>query len=104
MAPRDQLAGRAGHGYEIAFAFDNLGNDSASRRALADEMSEAWLAFARDGDPNHGGMEKWPSYTLQERSTMYFQRDGSESVADPNPATRELWDAIAAANQAARRR
>lgn len=89
-----QLAGRAGHGYEIAFAFDNLGTDSAPRRRLADEMSEAWLAFARDGDPNHAGMEKWPSYTLQERSTMYFQRDGSEAVADPNPATRELWETL----------
>jgi len=94
-----QLAGRAGHGYEIAFAFDNLGRSddrgvSGTRRQLVDEMSDAWLAFARDGDPNHRKLAKWPSYTLPERSTMYFQRGGSEVKSDPNRATRELWDGI----------
>ena len=102
------LNGRAGHGYEISFAFDNLGRGdqpaSPSRQKLAEEMSEAWIAFARDGDPNHAGLEKWSPYTLPERSTMYFQRDGSQVRNDPNPATRELWDDVVAATQAGRRR
>ena len=45
-----QLGGRAGHGYEIAFALDNLGSatpSSASRERLVEEMSEAWLKFSQ---------------------------------------------------------
>ncbi len=93
-----QLGGRAGHGYEIAFAFDNLGRDtppSSSRRRLADQMSEAWLAFARDGDPNHEGLPKWPAYVEPERATMVFGHD-SQVEADPSGATRELWTRVLA--------
>lgn len=89
-----QLAGRAGHGYEIAFALDDLGRGdtpaSDSRRQLADEMSEAWLAFARDGDPNHDGLPKWPPYAPPERATMIFGPD-THVEADPSTTARELW-------------
>lgn len=92
-----ELGGRAGHGYEIAFAFDNLGRGgtpaSAGRQRLADEMSEAWLAFARDGDPNHGSLPKWPAYSPPERATMVFGPD-SHVEADPSSVTRELWSRI----------
>lgn len=91
-----ELGGRAGHGYEIAFVFDNLGHTSPSRTALAEQMSEAWLAFARDGDPGHAGMPKWPAFSPPERSTMVFGRDGGELVDDPSGAARELWDRLLA--------
>ena len=87
-----ELGGRAGHGYEIAFVFDNLGHTSPSRTALAEQMSEAWLAFARDGDPGHPGMAKWPAFSPPERSTMVFGRDGGIIVDDPSGPARELWD------------
>lgn len=88
-----ELGGRAGHGYEIAFVFDNLGPGarSGARRALADEMSEAWLAFARSGDPNHPGLAPWPPFRMPDRSTMIFQRGESAAARDPSAATRELW-------------
>ena len=85
-----ELGGRAGHGYEIAFVFDNLGHASPTRTALAEQMSEAWLAFARDGDPGHPGLPKWPAFTPPERSTMVFGRDGA-AVGGP---ARELWDRL----------
>ena len=31
-------------------------------------MSEAWLAFARSGDPNHAALPAWKPYTA-ERAT-----------------------------------
>lgn len=93
-----QLGGRAGHGYEIAFHFDNVageyGHQSASRQRLVDEMSGAWLAFARSGDPNHDGLAEWPPYTVPDRATMVFQRDGSAATTDPSGAARELWDRL----------
>jgi para-nitrobenzyl esterase len=93
-----QLGGRAGHGYEIAFHFDNVeteyGHASASRRQLVDEMSEAWLAFARDGDPNHDGLPDWPAYDRDDRATMFFERGGSRVVLDPSSPARQLWDRL----------
>jgi para-nitrobenzyl esterase len=90
-----ELGGRAGHGYEIAFHFDNIeaeyGHNSPSRQRLADEMRDAWLAFARHGDPSHPGLPKWPSYSIPERATMILQRDGSVVEHDPSGPAREIW-------------
>jgi len=97
-----ELGGRAGHGYEIAFCLDNLGvggtPPSEGRQRLADEMSEAWLAFARTGDPYHDGMVGWPPFTVPDRETMIFGPT-SEVVDDPSRATRELWEEVAAARR-----
>lgn len=93
-----ELGGRAGHGYEIAFVFDNIrepiSHPSPARLALAEQMSEAWIAFARDGDPGHAGIPKWPAFTPPERSTMVFGREGATLVEDPSGAARELWDRL----------
>jgi para-nitrobenzyl esterase len=35
-------------------------------------MSKAWVSFARTGNPNHSGLDHWPSYTKETRATMYF--------------------------------
>ena len=35
-------------------------------------MSEAWIAFARKGDPNHPGLPKWPAFTADKGATMIF--------------------------------
>ena len=58
------------HALEIPFVFDNVATDSLSgdtptNFALAEKMSKAWLAFARSGDPNHGGIPKWPGYSIE---------------------------------------
>jgi para-nitrobenzyl esterase len=89
-----ELGGRAGHGYEIPFVFDNIAAifpTSASRQKLADEMSDAWIAFARNGDPNHSDLPAWPSYTRSERTTMTFNRGDCTRADDPSPETRQLW-------------
>lgn len=93
-----ELGGRAGHGYEIVFVFDNvrepISHPSPGRLALAAQMSEAWIAFARDGDPGHPGIPKWPAFAVPERSTMIFGRGGASVVDDPSGPARDLWDRL----------
>ena len=41
-------------------------------QAVADQMSAAWLAFARTGNPNNPKTLQWPAYALADRATMVF--------------------------------
>jgi para-nitrobenzyl esterase len=86
---------RSAHTVEIPFVFDNTDvptvmTKSPTAKALADKTSEAWIAFARAGDPNHSGLPKWPSYTTADRPTMVFD-DVCSVVNDPDAAERRFW-------------
>jgi para-nitrobenzyl esterase len=69
---------RAFHCSEIAFVFDNtdrcenMTGGGADARALAATMSEAWIHFARTGNPNHAGMPHWPAFSTSTSPTMIF--------------------------------
>jgi para-nitrobenzyl esterase len=72
------MPGAAGHSADIAFVFDNaeLGIQSSGGGPevdrLTDKVSQAWINFARSGNPNHAGLPKWPAYTPANRATMIF--------------------------------
>jgi para-nitrobenzyl esterase len=53
-------------------------------------MMDAFLAFAKSGDPNHAGMAPWPVYALPERATMLFD-EPQRVVNDPRGWERELF-------------
>jgi para-nitrobenzyl esterase len=94
------FGGRLGacHALEIPFVFDNLRKPgvelftgaSKTRKAVATPMHQAWVAFARTGDPNHPGLPEWPSYDTDRRATMRFDRR-SQVVLDPAGDERALW-------------
>jgi para-nitrobenzyl esterase len=87
---------------EIPFVFDNvavpgglaLHGDREDAQDLADRVSEAWLAFARTGDPNHPGLPGWPTYDASRRATMLFDSE-CHVVDDPDRDERRIWDATA---------
>jgi para-nitrobenzyl esterase len=89
---------KAGHTVEIPFVFDNLDLAPGVRgptldprdAALARQVSAAWAAFARTGNPNHPGLEQWRPYETRERATMVFDWS-SHLVNDPRKAGRLLW-------------
>jgi para-nitrobenzyl esterase len=69
------------HALEIPFVFNNLDKPGASAltgpvtpemQTLAEHMQDAWIAFARTGDPNHAGLPRWERYEPQRRATMIF--------------------------------
>jgi para-nitrobenzyl esterase len=56
---------------------------------LTDAMQEAWLAFARTGDPNSAALPSWPRYDAS-RPTMEFG-DDVRVVRDPGADLRRAW-------------
>ena len=62
----------------LAFVFDNVAKSEAmvgtgpDPQALADQLSAAWLAFARSGNPNVPALPTWPAFKPSERATMVF--------------------------------
>jgi para-nitrobenzyl esterase len=87
--------GRPGafHCAEIAFVFDNtdrcdsMTGGGARPRALAARMSEAWLHFARTGNPNHAGIPAWKPFDPATVPTMIFD-DRTRLELDPDGAER----------------
>ncbi len=88
----------ATHALDIGFVFDNVAKSASMsgvgerQQALADVMSEAWLAFARTGNPNHSGLPEWPAYDPATRATMVFD-DQSRVINDPRGRERAIIDA-----------
>ena len=92
------LEGRLGapHALEVAFCFDNLDKTGLhggrpEAPALAERVSQAWLAFARRADPNHAGLPAWPAYDTARRATMLFDVD-CRVADDPDADERRAWD------------
>jgi para-nitrobenzyl esterase len=69
---------RAFHCAEIAFVFDNtdrcetMTGGGAEARALAGKMCDAWIQFARTGNPNHPHLPRWPAFSAETIPTMIF--------------------------------
>jgi para-nitrobenzyl esterase len=66
------------HCAELAFAFDNIDRCANSTggtpaaRELAAKMSQAWIQFARTGNPNHSGLPRWAAVSASTLPTMIF--------------------------------
>jgi para-nitrobenzyl esterase len=87
---------RAFHCSEIPLVFDNTDvsafatGGTAEARALAAKVSDAWINFARRGDPNHGDLPKWPAYGAEAGPVMIFdntcevKNDPDRCIRDPS--------------------
>ena len=90
---------RAFHCSEIPFVFANTDvsafatGGTTEARELGDKVSDAWINFAKKGDPNHAGLPKWPAYSADKGSVMIFDKT-CEARNDPD---RELRRVVAAA-------
>ena len=66
------------HALEIGFVFDNVAKSESmsgigpEQQRIADLMSEAWIAFARTGNPNNKLLPNWPAYDATKRASMVF--------------------------------
>lgn len=84
---------RAFHCAELPFVFNNTDRAAAmtgggpEARKLGERMSDAWISFARKGDPNHSGLPKWPAFTAKEGALMVFDNK-CEVRANPDGEAR----------------
>jgi para-nitrobenzyl esterase len=95
--PTPILSGRprAFHCAEIAFVFDNtdrcetMTGGGPEARTLAGKMCDAWIQFARTGNPNHPQLPNWPAFSAEAIATMIFDHpprvemnpDGAEQAS-----------------------
>jgi para-nitrobenzyl esterase len=74
------LDGRPGafHACEIPFVFDNVDRchnytgGVPEADVLSEQISQAWINFARCGNPNHCALPEWPAFTPDLGQTMIF--------------------------------
>lgn len=90
---------KAYHTLEIPFVFDNVDGSPTmtgggkDRYALAEKMSNAWVAFARTGNPSHKGIPTWTPFNSNQRPTMVFDNE-VKIVNDPYREERLALNAI----------
>jgi para-nitrobenzyl esterase len=60
---------------------------------VAKAMSNAWVEFARTGDPGTSAL-RWPDYSLRRRDVMLFDEDSTHAL-DAFRETRVFWDEVA---------
>ena len=89
------------HAIEQPFVFGTLESSFASTYGvngaecleLSRRVQDAWIAFARHGDPSHDGLPSWPDYSHGARKVMVFDTQ-CECKDDPHGAVRPAWDAV----------
>lgn len=61
--------GMSFHGAEIPYVFRNT-EDTLEEQAMADQLSQVWVSFARTGIPGGDGIPAWEPYTRESGATM----------------------------------
>jgi para-nitrobenzyl esterase len=86
---------RCPHAADVPLVFNQIASSpaiaaAANSQTVSDQMSSAWIAFARTGNPNTHGAAHWPAYSLQSRSNWVFDVH-SRAVNDYGKQAREFW-------------
>ncbi|MEZ5044781.1 MAG: carboxylesterase family protein [Saprospiraceae bacterium] len=69
---------KAMHCMELPFVFNNIARceemtgGTKEAYVLAGKVSQAWINFARSGNPNHKDLPKWAAYHSSNTATMHF--------------------------------
>jgi para-nitrobenzyl esterase len=88
---------RAFHCSELPFVFNNTDRAAAmtgggpEARDLGGRVSDAWIAFARKGDPNHAGLPKWPAFTAKDGALMLFDNKCEVRMNPDGEARRAIY-------------
>jgi len=89
------------HAVELPYAFGTLGlprmdiffGGGPEAKIISEKMMDAWIAFARNGNPNNDNIPEWPSYETEKRSTMLIGKE-FKVVNTPFEKERIAWDGL----------
>lgn len=89
------------HALELPFVFGLFGDRdigifpgrTEETQRLSEKMMDAWIAFARSGNPNHENIPELASYDKENRTTILFDKKVTIQK-DPFGNERVLWDGI----------
>lgn len=99
--PAGDGAAGANHGIDLGFVFGTHEIDPAyatafgggpAARALADATMDAWVAFARTGNPSTDSLGAWATYGNARETMMIGEQTGIFEA--PYEAERRAWDAV----------
>jgi para-nitrobenzyl esterase len=101
--PLKMVGLRSFHGLEMPFIFGNYKSALAKKMlvmaskkkvtSLSEKMQQAWINFARTGNPNTTGINTWQNYTSENRATWIFNSIDYLAV-DPDSLQRKAWIGI----------
>jgi para-nitrobenzyl esterase len=77
------------HSSEIPYVFDTLGTSSRpferADRSLAEELSDYWANFVKEGNPNGRRLTNWPKFTDEEKQILELgDRTRARPILAPN--------------------
>lgn len=78
QSPVNEGIYKAMHCMELPFVFNNIARcqemtgGGKEAYVLADKMSQAWINFARSGNPAAANLPPWPAYTKENGTLMIF--------------------------------
>jgi len=87
------------HCSELSFCFDHtdrcetMTGGGPRARVLAAKVSQAWIDFARSGNPNHKGLPQWQTFDPETVRTMIFD-DQCRLAKNPDGPQRKLMDSL----------
>jgi para-nitrobenzyl esterase len=87
------------HCAELSFCFDNadvcetMTGGGPTAGALAAKVSQAWINFAKKGDPNHGALPHWSPVSSDKLPTMIFD-DACEARDNPDRLEQKVMDSV----------
>jgi len=96
-SPKDGGIWGAPHTLDIPLVFGNLDapgvitGTGPEAVAMSERLADAFIAFARTGNPNTSSLPNWPAYELSQRQTMVFD-NVSRLENDPRGAERQLFN------------
>jgi para-nitrobenzyl esterase len=97
-AMKERMKYGPGHGTDIPFVFDNLGErgfgpppppPTAEDKEVARIMSAYWVNFAKTGNPNGKNLPDWPAYSPKTNEILDVQTDG-KPIGKPDPTKSRL--------------